>query len=254
MPEPRGSFSFSIAKRILSALEHNGPTKKTNLAVSSRLNYRICMKYIAMLKLLGWIDVRTDKETFVTITPRGKEVNEKLIGFSESTSDIGVTDSKETIEPVDGPESRAVERVENESILVRTRRRPTDTGSGTKGSVMLVDDEPDVLLTFRSFLSPKGYNVECFSDPYSALQRVASQRSVYFDLIILDIRMPGMNGLQLYQSLTVMSPKSKFLFASSLDAGRELVTLLPGMSQEQVLQKPIDRTFFLSKVEETLER
>jgi CheY-like chemotaxis protein/predicted transcriptional regulator len=236
----RGSFSFIVAKRILSALEHNGPTKKTGLAVNSRLNYNVCLKYINMLKLLGWIDITHDKWTFVTITELGREVNGRLFHYDGLDIESPVVEEKSHAPQIATPSK------------LQDRPSTKHKTKGFKGNIMLVDDESDILLTYRSFLSPIGYNVEGFLDPYSALQKVASSKLEYFDLVILDIRMPEINGLQLYQSLKIMTPSSKFLFVSSLDAAKELVTILPGVSQEQVLQKPLNKEYFVKRVESIL--
>lgn len=250
MPALKGSFSFIVAKRMLSALEENGPTGRTNLAVHCRLNYNVCLKYINMLRMLGWVDVRHGKSTQITITKMGSEVNAKL--FRYAGLDVNESFADSSLEGI-----IADTLAENASRLRTSARSSQQARSQAKRdrkgrpNVMLVDDEPDILLTYRSFLAPNGYNVEGVSDPYSALQKVASKAS-YFDLIVLDIRMPGINGLQLYQSLRIMSPSSRFLFVSSLDAARELVTVLPEVKQEQVMQKPIDRDLFLRKVQSIL--
>ena len=49
----------------------------------------------------------------------------------------------------------------------------------------------------------------------------------YYDLVITDIRMPGLNGIQLYSKLKVMNPEIKVLFLSALDAVDELLSIFP---------------------------
>lgn len=240
----KGSFSFIVAKRMLSALEESGPTGRTNLAVYCRLNYNVCLKYINMLKMLGWVDVRRGTSTQITITKMGSEVNAKLFRYSGLDVNEALTDPSLDGRIVVAEKSSRPEASSKASQHAKLNRKG-------RLNIMLVDDEPDILLTYRSFLAPNGYNVEGVSDPYSALQKVASKAS-HFDLIILDIRMPGINGLQLYQSLRIMSPSSRFLFVSSLDAARELVTVLPEVSQEQVMQKPVDKDLFIRKVQSIL--
>ncbi len=114
--------------------------------------------------------------------------------------------------------------------------------------VMLVDDEPDVLLTFKSFLLLEGYNSEAFSDPYQALQSFVHSDPGYYDLIILDIRMPSMNGLQLYKKLKEINRNIKVIFISALEATEELVSILEGVKAVDVMRKPIDREHFTQKV------
>lgn len=247
MPALKGSFSFSIVKRVLSVLEQKGPTKKTSLAVYCRLNYNGCRKYIEMLKTLGWVDVKQNKWSYVTITELGSEVNERLHQLENLDSNIASGGLPEQVRIDSGHAKihKQASKVEKASLKGKSKNEI---------NIMLVDDEEDILLTYRSFLSSTGYNVEGFTNPYSALQRVASSKPSHFDLIVLDIRMPGINGLRLYQSVSTMTPTSKFLFVSSLDAAQELVSMLPNVKSEQVLQKPIDKRAFVKAVQSILSR
>jgi two-component system, OmpR family, response regulator ChvI len=117
-----------------------------------------------------------------------------------------------------------------------------------KRTVMLVDDEPDLLSIFKSFLLTDSYAVEAFCDPYRALQAFARSEPRHFDLIILDIRMPSMNGLQLYQRLKAIDPHVKVIFLTALDAADELVSVLEGVESVDVMKKPIGRKHFLQRV------
>jgi DNA-binding response OmpR family regulator len=71
---------------------------------------------------------------------------------------------------------------------------------------MIVDDEPDTLFTYQYFLSDEGYNVEAFTDPQEALKHLvqSSDSSSYYQLVLLDIRMPRLNGLQLFNTIKML--------------------------------------------------
>jgi CheY-like chemotaxis protein len=115
-------------------------------------------------------------------------------------------------------------------------------------TVMLVDDEPDIIAVFESFLSSEGYNAESFLNPYQALQSFADSEPDYYSLIVLDIRMPSMNGLQLYKRLKAIDPNVKIIFLSALEATDELVSVLEGVKSVDVMKKPIDREQFIQKI------
>lgn len=119
----------------------------------------------------------------------------------------------------------------------------------TRGNIMLVDDQPDMLFTYRSFLEGQGFNVQTFTDPTVALRQFAREDSSKYDLVVMDIRMPHLNGLQLYQRLRAINSTVRILFVTALDAAQELVSLLPDVGASQVIMKPVSRDKFLNCIE-----
>jgi two-component system, OmpR family, response regulator ChvI len=119
-------------------------------------------------------------------------------------------------------------------------------------NIMLVDDEPDVLYTYKCFLSSRGYNVVTFTNPREALIHFVQSDPSYYGLVILDIRMPQLNGLQLFHKFREIDHKIKIIFVSALDGAAELVSLLPDLKEENIMQKPVNQTTFLEKVEQIL--
>jgi CheY-like chemotaxis protein len=116
-------------------------------------------------------------------------------------------------------------------------------------TIMLVDDEPDILLTYKTYLTSAGYNVDAFTDPREALMRFVHADPNTYNLVLVDIRMPNLNGLQLYYRLKTKNPNIKILFVSA----QEMVSILPGTGLDDVTRKPVDNDQFLSKVKTALE-
>ncbi len=121
-------------------------------------------------------------------------------------------------------------------------------------NIMVVDDEPDTLFTHKYFLSAEGYNVEAFTDPQEALKRFVQlpDPSSYYQLVLLDIRMPRLNGLQLFNMIKTLSPDSKIMFCSALDIAEELVSILPDIKYDHIIKKPVEREYFISKINSML--
>ena len=119
-------------------------------------------------------------------------------------------------------------------------------------NIMLVDDEPDVLYTYKCFLSSRGYNVVTFTNPREALIHFVQSDPAYYGLVILDIRMPHLNGLQLFHKFREIDDKIKIIFVSALDGAAELVSLLPDLKDENIMKKPVNQATFLEKVEQIL--
>ena len=84
-----------------------------------------------------------------------------------------------------------------------------------------------------------GYNVDTFTDSFEALKHFVKLNRPYYDLVILDIRMPGMNGIQLYQKLKRIDDDSRVIFVTALDAAAELVSILPDLNPPSIIRKPI---------------
>jgi two-component system response regulator ChvI len=122
-------------------------------------------------------------------------------------------------------------------------------------NIMVIDDEPDILFTYECFLSDEGYNVEAFADPQEALKhfvQLSGTFSSYYQLVLLDIRMPRLNGLQLYNTIKTLSPNTKIMFVSALDMAEELTSILPDMKYGDIIRKPVEREYFISKINSML--
>jgi CheY-like chemotaxis protein len=107
--------------------------------------------------------------------------------------------------------------------------------------VLLVDNEPDVTYAIRTVLEDNGFEVDSFNDPVLVCD---TYKSNYYDLVILDIKMPKMDGFQLYDCIRQKDRKTKicFLTASEMfyESLRQARNLLGDMLGEQYfIQKPI---------------
>src|SRR5918999_3371438 len=121
-------------------------------------------------------------------------------------------------------------------------------------NIMVVDDEPDTLFTYECFLSAEGHNVNTFTDSVEALNHFVRlpDPSSYYKLALLDIRMPRLNGLQLFNTIRKLSPKIKVVFCSALDVAEELTSILPDIKYDDIIQKPVEREYFISKINSVL--
>lgn len=80
-------------------------------------------------------------------------------------------------------------------------------------SILVIDDEPAVLVTLRRMLEKFGMRVECSSDPAHAVTRIIKSE---FELILCDLMMPGMTGMAVYRHVMATRPEEipKFVFIS----------------------------------------
>ncbi len=118
--------------------------------------------------------------------------------------------------------------------------------------IIIVDDNQEVLFTYRLFLEGYNYHITSFTDPFLALNYI--KESTDFDnlLVILDIRMEHLNGFQLHQQIKSIDPTIKILFVTVLDILDELLTIIPGLTKEQIMRKPVDKKLFTNTVKNML--
>jgi DNA-binding response OmpR family regulator len=90
-----------------------------------------------------------------------------------------------------------------------------------KKKILFVDNEPDITTMLKMALERAGFSIDVFNDPLLALK---SFRPKLYDLVILDVMMPKMDGLELYNQLKIVDPtiKACFLTASSETYSEEL--------------------------------
>jgi two-component system, OmpR family, response regulator ChvI len=121
-------------------------------------------------------------------------------------------------------------------------------------NIMVVDDEHDTLFTYESFLSDEGYNVKSFTDSLEALKHFVQlpDTSSHYKLALLDIRMPKLNGLQLFYKMKTLSPKIKIMFCSALEIAEELTSVLPDIEHNHIIKKPVEREYLINRISSAL--
>ena len=78
---------------------------------------------------------------------------------------------------------------------------------------LLVDDEMDVIFSLKLFLEENGFEVDAYSDPSLA---IANFKPSLYDLIILDIKMPQLNGFELYKTIREVDNNVKVFFLTAV--------------------------------------
>jgi PleD family two-component response regulator len=118
--------------------------------------------------------------------------------------------------------------------------------------IILVDDEEDILFTYNVFLEEHNYNVTSFTDPSFAMNYIRNISNFKNLLVILDIRMKNLTGFQLHQQIKAIDPTIKVLFITALDILDEFSIIIPGISEEYIMKKPVDRKIFTSTIQKIL--
>lgn len=119
-------------------------------------------------------------------------------------------------------------------------------------NILIIDDDKDILYTFDSLLKKSGYSVHIYSNPAEALKHLMENTSHNYDLVIMDIRMPDINGIKLFYWFKAIDPYMNILIVTALDLVDEFIDALPGINTNEIIRKPLSNEEFLSKIKEKL--
>ena len=126
------------------------------------------------------------------------------------------------------------------------------TNHKKKKRILLVDDEIDITFSLKILLEENGFEVYTFNKPSSVLRDF---RADLYDLIILDIKMPEINGFNLYKKIREIDNKVHVLFLTALSdfSNQEEPNEAPFMLDERnIILKPVDNETLLEKIMQIL--
>jgi DNA-binding response OmpR family regulator len=124
-----------------------------------------------------------------------------------------------------------------------------DVKTKTK-KILLVDDEPDVTYTIKKIVEDNGFKADSFNDPILALN---NYKVNFYDLVLLDIKMPTMDGFELYLKIREKDPKVKICFLTVIATFNEefrkiRLALGKTINEDYFIQKPVEMEDLLKKL------
>ncbi|MGZ5547186.1 MAG: response regulator [Nitrososphaeraceae archaeon] len=124
-----------------------------------------------------------------------------------------------------------------------------DVKTKTK-KILLVDDEPDVTYTIKKIVEDNGFKADSFNDPILALNYYKVN---FYDLVILDIKMPTMDGFELYLKIRDQDPKVKICFLTVIATFNEefrkiRLALGKTINEDYFIQKPVEMEDLVKKL------
>jgi DNA-binding response OmpR family regulator len=124
-----------------------------------------------------------------------------------------------------------------------------------KKRILLVDDESDITASLNMALADYGFEVDSYNDPLAALSNFKPN---YYDLVILDVKMPEMNGLELYRELQKIHSQIKVCFITA--AGETYYEPLTEEAEEyckihkdMFLQKPFSNKKLVEEIKKQID-
>ncbi|HEY6757760.1 MAG TPA: response regulator [Nitrososphaera sp.] len=112
--------------------------------------------------------------------------------------------------------------------------------------IAVVDDEPDITNVLKKGLERNGFTVDTFNDPQAAL---ASFQPKHYDLVIIDIRMPTINGFDLYRQLKKSDTDVKVCFLTAFQIYyEEFRMLFPKIDVKAFIRKPVSMSNLVNQI------
>lgn len=121
--------------------------------------------------------------------------------------------------------------------------------TSTVARILIVDDEPDTCANLADILADLGYEVDAANDGLAALELVKRQA---YDVALLDLRMPGMDGLELYRRMRDVSAETVAIVVTAY-ASSETAKSVLATGAWKILPKPVNIGNLLSLVAEVLD-
>ena len=120
--------------------------------------------------------------------------------------------------------------------------------------IMIVDDESDILSVIKRGLeSNNDFRVETFSKGDEAINNFQNHPPKYYDLVITDIRMPKINGFDLYRRIKENDPNMKIAFITAFEINKEEFSkVIPSVDVIDFISKPVSMSTLITKLNSIL--
>lgn len=119
----------------------------------------------------------------------------------------------------------------------------------SKRRILIIDDDQDINNLFKLFLEHDGYKVNAYTDPVDVLYAF---RKNTIDLVLLDLKMPKMSGMLLYQKLRKIDPNLLFCFITADKEYNQYLKKSIAEIEKVVIYKPIHLNDLRSKINSLL--
>jgi two-component system, OmpR family, response regulator ChvI len=119
-----------------------------------------------------------------------------------------------------------------------------------KKRILLVDDEQDITFALSTGLEDKGFAVDAVNDPQEALSNF---KAGLYDLLLIDVKMPKMNGFELYREIEKIDNKVKVCFITAFEVYyKSLRELFPTTKVDCYIKKPITTDDLVQRIKTEL--
>lgn len=144
----------------------------------------------------------------------------------------------------------------NSSSMTQSKQNRNDSKeTQVNKRIMIIDDDEDTNLLFKIVLEASDHNnkikVNSFNDPFDALENF---RPCLYDLLLINVSMPNMNGFELYYNIKALDNKVKVCFLTAGEMYYDTIRrdVFPNLDVNCFIRKPISNKDLIKRVKEIL--
>jgi CheY-like chemotaxis protein/predicted transcriptional regulator len=213
------------------------PSLKNHIIGKGNFSDSMANHYLSILLYHKMLASAKDKSgrTYYTVTDKGRQ----YLSHYNDIQDLFLPEKND-------------DKVRNvlDSKAVDQRNGPADAGDDVIKSVnkriLIVDDESDISSAMQIGLEEQDFIVDTFNDPVSAL---AAYKPQSYDLLLLDVRMPVMNGFELYRKIKEIDNGAKVCFLTAFEVySEEFKKVFPSMNVQHLIQKPVSMAELVQQI------
>jgi DNA-binding response OmpR family regulator len=116
--------------------------------------------------------------------------------------------------------------------------------------ILLVDDESDVCFVLEKVFGENGFVVDSYENPTLALKKFKAHS---YDLVVLDIKMPELNGFTLYREIKRLDKKVKVCFLTAAEIYHdEYPDIFSSLPNKYFIRKPIENEELMKRINEII--
>jgi CheY-like chemotaxis protein/predicted transcriptional regulator len=205
----------------------NNGSLKNHIVGKGNFSDSMANHYISILLyndlLSTYVDNENNGRTYYRTTDKGRDL---IFHYNQIqklfTTDKGSQFNETQTQTKLGSPTKAISSSENHLAAKR---------------ILIIDDEEDITSALKAGLEKYGTNVDVSNNPVSTL---SNYKPGYYDLVILDIRMPDMGGFELYRVMRKLDNKTRICFWTAFEvAFEQFVKTFPTMNEQYFIKKPI---------------
>ncbi len=225
---------------VIATILHicNNGSLKNHIVGKGNFSDSMANHYISILLyndlLSAYIDNKNNGRTYYKTTDKGKE----LIHYYNQIQRLFHSEKINQIDSSQGISLSPTELKSSSAPQLVAKR------------LLIIDDEEDITSALKTGLKKYGIEVEVNNNPVSVL---SNYKPGDYDLIILDIRMPNMDGFELYKILRKLDNRTKICFWTAFEVAYEqFVKTFPTLSEQFFIKKPITLDDLVGRIEKLL--